>query len=188
MGEDGAAEVRAGEDGAGNDGRFFDTADFAEQLVARPADPTDNATPAGASTLAAALTTYTALSGRTAYREVAERVVAAAAGVIAKHPRYAGYAAAVAEAQLSGPYEIAVVGEPGEPGGAGELLDVAWGAAPPGAVVVAGAPDTPGVPLLEGRPLLGGVPTAYVCRGFVCDRPVTDPRSLAAQLSGAASR
>jgi len=167
---------------AGEAGKFFDTADFAEQLVARPADPTDNATPAGASTLAAALTTYTALSGRTAYREVAERVLAAGAGVIAKHPRYAGYASAVAEAQLSGPYEVAVAG------GAGELLDVAWRAAPPGAVVVAGAPDAPGVPLLEGRPLLDGVPTAYVCRGFVCDRPVTDPRSLAAQLSGAAGR
>jgi uncharacterized protein YyaL (SSP411 family) len=46
-------------------------------------------------------------------------------------------------------------------------------------VVVAGAPDLPGVPLLESRPLLDGTEAAYVCRGFVCDRPTTDPAGLA---------
>jgi uncharacterized protein YyaL (SSP411 family) len=52
----------------------------------------------------------------------------------------------------------------------------------PGAVVVAGAPDTPGVPLLAGRPLSGAAPTAYVCRGFVCDRPTADPAEVAAAV------
>jgi uncharacterized protein len=49
----------------------------------------------------------------------------------------------------------------------------------PGLVVVAGAPDQPGVPLLESRPLVHGGSAAYVCRGFVCDRPTTDPVRLA---------
>ena len=40
-------------------------------------------------------------------------------------------------------------------------------------MIVAGEPDQPGVPLLADRPLIDGAPTAYVCRGFVCDRPVT---------------
>ncbi len=164
------------------EGGFFDTADFAETLVARPADPTDNASPAGVSVLAAALTAYTALSGEPAYRDAAERALAKVSGVIGKYPRYAGYACAVAEAQLSGPYEIAVVGA------GAELLATAWRLAPPGAVVVAGVPDAPGVPLLADRPLVDGVATAYVCRGFVCDRPVTDARSLAAQLAGAPGR
>jgi hypothetical protein len=39
------------------------------------------------------------------------------------------------------------------------------------------------VPLLRDRPLVDGRPTAYVCRGFVCDRPVTDPAALAALLT-----
>jgi hypothetical protein len=166
--------------------KIFDTADFAETLVARPSDPTDNASPAGVSTLAAALTTYAALSGGTRYRSAAKQALTTVSGVIAKHPRYAGYAGAVAEAQVSGPYEIAVAAS--APDAGNELVAQAWRLAPPGAVVVAGAPDRPGVPLLGGRPLLAGVPTVYVCRGFVCDRPVTDARSLAAQLVGTASR
>lgn len=54
--------------------------------------------------------------------------------------------------------------------------------APPGAVVVAGAPDQPGVPLLAGRPFVDGKPAAYVCRGFVCQRPVTGVEELVVQL------
>ncbi len=157
-------------------GGFHDTADDAEALVVRPADPTDNATPSGLSAIAAALTTYAALTGQTRYREAAEAALATVAPVATRYPRFAGYALAVAEAQLSGPYEVAIVG------GVGDLVDTAWRYAPPGAVIVVGAPDQQGVPLLAGRPLLDGQPTAYVCRGFVCDRPVTDPADLVAQL------
>ncbi|MGH3495435.1 MAG: thymidylate kinase, partial [Sciscionella sp.] len=53
---------------------------------------------------------------------------------------------------------------------------------PPGAVVVAGVPDVPGVPLLAGRPLVDGAAAAYVCRGMVCERPVTSPAELTTAL------
>jgi uncharacterized protein len=160
-------------------GGFYDTADDAERLVTRPADPTDNATPSGLSATVAALTAYTALSGETRYREAAEAALATVAPIVDKHPRFTGYAAATGEALLSGPYEIAIVAEEGP---AGELLQAARQYAPPGAVIVAGVPDQTGVPLLRDRPTRGGAPTAYVCRGFVCDRPVTDAGELVAQL------
>jgi uncharacterized protein len=159
-------------------GGFFDTADDAEALVTRPADPTENATPSGVAALAGALTTYTALTGRVRYREAAEAALATVAPLAARHGRFTGYACAVGEAQLSGPYEIAVAG-------GGELAERAWRLAPPGAVVVAGPPDHPGVPLLAGRTMRDGAPTAYVCRGFVCDRPVTDPAELGVLLATA---
>jgi uncharacterized protein YyaL (SSP411 family) len=161
-------------------GGFYDTADDAEALVVRPADPTDNATPSGLSAIVAALTTYTALTGEPRYREAAERALATVAPIALRHPRFTGYALAVGEAQRSGPYEIAVA----DPARHGELVETAWRLAPPGAVVVAGEPDGPGVPLLEGRPMLHGRPTAYVCRGFVCDRPVTEAGELATLLRG----
>jgi uncharacterized protein YyaL (SSP411 family) len=170
-----SAVERFGDGGGG----FFDTADDAERLVARPADPTDNATPSGLSAMVAALTTYAALAGSSAHREAAEAALATVAPVMVRHARFTGYACAAAEAQLAGPYEIAVA--TADPGG-DELVRAAWRLAPPGAVVVAGPPDRPGVPLLAGRPLVDGGSTAYVCRGFVCDRPVTTPGELAAKL------
>ena len=163
---------------AGNGG-FYDTADDAERLVARPADPTDNATPSGLSSMVAALVAYAALAGQPRYREAAELALATVAPLIERYPRFAGYAAAVGEALLSGPYEIAIVtAEPDRD----PLLETARRHAPPGAVIVAGAPDQPGVPLLAGRSMLDGASTAYVCRGFVCDRPVTSAEDLLVQL------
>jgi uncharacterized protein YyaL (SSP411 family) len=161
-------------------GGFFDTADDAERLVTRPADPTDNATPSGLSAMAAALTSYAALTGEIRYREAAERALATVAPITASHARFTGYACAVGEALQSGPYEIAIVTDDpvGDP-----LVRTARRLAPPGAVVVAGAPDQPGVPLLADRPRRDGAATAYVCRGFVCDRPVTTEADLATQLA-----
>jgi uncharacterized protein YyaL (SSP411 family) len=49
--------------------------------------------------------------------------------------------------------------------------------------MVHGEPDAPGHPLLAQRPLVGGGPAAYVCRGFVCDAPVTDVAALTAALA-----
>ncbi|PZF84904.1 thioredoxin domain-containing protein [Micromonospora deserti] len=166
---------------AAPDGGFYDTADDAEQLVTRPADPTDNATPSGRSAIVAALVVYAALTGQTRYREAAEAALGTVAPIVARHPRFAGYAAAVGEALLSGPYEIAVVTEApaGDP-----LVAAAHRHAPPGAVIVAGRPDQPGVPLLADRPMVDGRATAYACRGFVCERPVTEVDDLVGQLAG----
>ncbi|WP_306215053.1 thioredoxin domain-containing protein [Actinoplanes sp. RD1] len=160
-------------------GGFYDTADDAEQLVTRPADPTDNATPSGVAALTAGLVAYAALSGETRYREAADKALETVGPLMAGHPRFAGYSATVAEGALAGPYEIAIVtDDPHDP-----LIATAQRHAPPGTVIVAGRPDQPGVPLLADRPLLDGKPTAYVCRGFVCDRPVTTPADLEARLT-----
>ncbi|MEU4624195.1 thioredoxin domain-containing protein [Actinoplanes sp. NPDC023801] len=155
-------------------GGFHDTADDAEKLVARPADPTDNATPSGASALCAALVTYAALTGETSYREAADAALATLGPLIEGHPRFSGYSATVAEAALAGPLEIAVATtDPADP-----LVEAVHRHAPGGSVIVVGTPGHPGVPLLADRPLTGGAATAYVCRGFVCERPVTTPADL----------
>jgi hypothetical protein len=96
----------------------------------------------------------------------------------------------VAEAAAHGPLQVAVVG-PAEGEGSGRrfaLRICAQHLAPGGAVIVAGEPDAPGVPLLADRPLLDGQPAAYLCRGFVCDRPVSTEVELAAALPPPATR
>ena len=161
------------------DGAVHDTAHDAPPLFSRPANRSDNAEPAGASALAGALLTLSALTGSPRHREAADAALAACGEVAAREPRFAGWALAVAEAAVAGPLQVAVVGRDER---AAELLAVVRGSVSPGLVHVAGDPDSPGVPLLTSRPLVGGGSAAYVCRGFVCDRPVTSAADLRAAL------
>jgi uncharacterized protein YyaL (SSP411 family) len=200
-------------------GGFHDTADDAEELIRRPWDPADGPTPSGPAAAAGALLTHAALAERTDHRAAADAALASLAPIVGSYPRAGGWAAAVAEAALAGPLQVAVVGnlpapvgtagrsadaglsagadaslpavaaagsaaEAGAavPGAAAELVRVARLGTSPGLVVVAGEPDLPGVPLLAQRPLVDGQAAAYVCRGFVCDRPSTDAGTLAAAV------
>ncbi len=168
-------------------GTFFDTASDGEPLVLRPQDPTDNATPSGRSAAAGALLTYAAHTGSGRHREAAERALWPAGALASRAPRFAGWALAVAEALVTGPLQVGIVGAPDDPGRAA-LWRVARASSLPGLAVVAGSPDTAasdGLPLLRDRPLLDGHAAAYVCRDFVCDAPTSDPAHLA-QLLGVA--
>jgi uncharacterized protein YyaL (SSP411 family) len=166
-------------------GSYFDTADDAESLLHRPREITDGATPSGSSALAGALLTASVLATpeRAArYAEASAEAVTSVGALAGRHPRFAGHWLAVAEAALCGPLQVAVVGAADDPRRA-ELTRAARHAAPGGSVVLAGAPDEPGVPLLADRPLVSGGAGAYVCRGFVCERPVTTEPELAAALA-----
>ncbi|SHG54716.1 thioredoxin domain-containing protein [Streptoalloteichus hindustanus] len=162
-------------------GAFHDTAHDAETLVRRPSDPADNASPSGAASVAAALLTASALIGDDRagrYRDAAEQAINRAGLLAARAPRFAGHWLTAAEAAQHGPVQVAVVGA-GE--AAEALVTAARRALPGGAVLVAGQPDA--APLLAGRPLVDGAPAAYVCRGYVCHRPVTDAEALRAELA-----
>ncbi|CAM3028881.1 thioredoxin domain-containing protein [Saccharomonospora xinjiangensis] len=167
----------------GSPGAFHDTADDAETLVHRPSDPTDNASPSGASALAGALLTASALAGPDragAYRAACEEALRRAGALVAQAPRFAGHWLSVAEAMLSGPVQVAVVGSDAQD--RADLLTEAARNVHGGGVVLGGSPEADGVPLLADRPLVDGAAAAYVCHGYVCDRPVTDAESLARLL------
>jgi uncharacterized protein YyaL (SSP411 family) len=158
-------------------GRWFDTAADAERLVLRPADPVDGATPSGASLVTEALI----IAGHLApdgerYRRAAEQALAAHTWLLARAPRGASHWLALAEAAVRGPLQIAVACDRA----GSELLAEARVLAPGGAIVVGGAPDSS--ELLAGRGRVDGVDAAYVCRGPVCDLPVTTASELAAAL------
>ncbi|MFE7130751.1 thioredoxin domain-containing protein [Streptomyces sp. NPDC057638] len=168
---------------SGEDGAFYDTAHDAERLIRRPQDPTDNATPSGWSAAAGALLSYAAQTGSTVHREAAEGALGIVRTLGPKVPRFLGWGLAVAEALLDGPREIAVVrGADDDPRGR-ELHRTALLSTAPGAVVAVGAPDGDEFPLLRGRGLVEGAAAAYVCRGFVCRRPVTTVAALHGELS-----
>ncbi|RAV13910.1 hypothetical protein DQP55_09205 [Mycolicibacterium sp. GF69] len=160
-------------------GRWFDTADYAEALMVRPADPLDGATPSGASLIAEALLIAAHLSPADRaerYATAAEATLAAATPILARLPRSGGHWLAVAEAAVRGPLQIAVACDPAQ----SELLAVARRLAPGGAVVVGGPVNSS--ELLIDRDRVHGADAAYVCRGRTCDLPVTTAPELAAAL------
>jgi hypothetical protein len=172
---DGALERFVAEDGG-----FHDTAHDAEPLYLRPRNPADNAEPSGQSALAGALVAFGALTGSPTHLEAGRRATQAGAGLAVRDPRFAGWTLAVAEALTAGPLQVAVVGS----GTAADaLVAAARHSTSPGLVLVQGEPDAEGIPLLADRPLVQGHPAAYVCRGFVCDAPVTDPVALRQAVS-----
>ncbi|AGB25284.1 thioredoxin domain protein [Mycobacterium sp. JS623] len=159
------------------DGRWFDTADDAEQLMVRPADPLDGATPSGASSIAEALQLATHLAPHPErYAAAAEATLASATPILARLARSGGHWLAVAEAAVRGPIQIAVSCDPQH----SQLLSAARELAPGGAVVVGGPVDSSELLLDRGR--VNGADAAYVCRGRMCDLPVTTIAELTAAL------
>ncbi|MDA2962930.1 MAG: thioredoxin domain-containing protein [Actinomycetota bacterium] len=156
---------------------FFDTADDAPSLVGRPKSISDNAEPAGWLASANALLTYAALTGENNYRIRAEAALAKITPLIARAPRAIGWGLVAATALLDGPRQVAIIGPAGE--ASDELWHRAWKSTAPGAVIARASPNVnPTVGLLKNRPMVGDHPTAYVCRGFVCELPTTDPTEL----------
>lgn len=160
------------------DGIFYDTAGDAEALVWRPQDSTDNASPAGVSLAAEALTTLASVTGSARYEEAAEQALQASFAIADRAPRFVGRALAVAETIASGPLEIAVVGA------SADLLRTAMKDAPWGTALATGLPGSD-VPLLVGRGLVDGRAAAYVCQKFTCRLPVVLPEDLRRELNSA---
>jgi uncharacterized protein len=164
-------------------GRWFDSADDAESLLLRPADPLDGATPSGASSIAEALLTAAHLvdaKRADRYRQAAADTLQAHSALLAAAPRSAGHWLAVAESAVRGPLQIAVACESSR----SSLLADARRLAPGGAIVVGGAAGSS--ELLIGRDRVAGADAAYLCRGQVCDLPVSTAEDLASALTAPA--
>ena len=112
----------------------------------------------------------------TRYGEAAADTLLAHSLLLQRAARSAGHWLTVAETAVRGPLQVAVACD--DPGSA--LLSAARRMAPGGTVVVGGPMGS--MPLLEGRDRVRGADAAYVCRGRVCDLPVTGADELAAAL------
>jgi uncharacterized protein YyaL (SSP411 family) len=165
-------------------GGFFDTADDHEALITRPKDPQDNAAPSGGAMATTVLLRLAALTGEARYREAAERAIGTVRPYLERYPTgFAQWlvAATFAAAEVD---EVAVVGSLDDDA-TRALLAPAWSRWRPFQVLAAAPPDRASdsaVPLLHDRIAIDGRPTAYVCHGFACRLPVTEPDALAAEL------
>ncbi len=173
-------------------GGFFDTAADAPALVRRPRDPGDGVTPSGTSAAAHALLTLAALTGEPGLRDVVDATLAGQLPLARSSPRFTGWTWATIVAALAGPAQVAIVLPADAPAGAGtdaeDLHLAALRSTSPGLVVAVGREGASDVPLLAGRTAIRGTATAYPCRGFVCDLPVTATVDLSHTLGDVAAR
>jgi len=170
-----------------DDGGFHDSADDAEALVARPRGLQDNALPSGGAMAATVLLRLAALTGEGRYRDAAEAALTPVVAIAAQHPT--GFAQWLLAYQLaSAPIdEVAIVGDPDDPDTRALIEAATRRFRPDQVLAVSATPDDSAVPLLHDRARIDGRATAYVCRGFACQRPVTTPADLAAQLDAASA-
>ena len=163
-------------------GGFFDTGQHHETLITRPKDLQDNAIPSGNGMAVTVLLRLAALTGDGRYRDAAERALGLVAGVLGRYPGGFGQWLSALDFALADVVEVAIVGDPGDAATARLLGPVRAGFRPNVVVACAADPEASTIELLGSRLRLGGLPTAYVCRGFACRQPVTEPEALAAQL------
>ena len=164
-------------------GAFFDTARDAEELITRPRDVTDNAIPSGTSLAVELLLHLAELQEDSEYRRRAVFCLESLAEPMLRFPTAFGHLLGSADMELYGAIEVVLVGEKSVDYRALERT-VAERYVP--SLVLAGEGESRSmIKLLENRQPIAGKPTAYVCRGYVCDKPVTKPDELADQLERA---
>jgi uncharacterized protein YyaL (SSP411 family) len=167
-------------------GGFFSTAADAEELVERPKDMMDSATPSGNSMAAEVLLRLAVLTGEETYRERAAAILRKLVEPMAQHPATFGRLLSAADFFVGPVKELAVIGAKDQPE-TRALLAAARAAYHPNLVLAQAEPDDARaveLPLLAARPQVDGKPTAYVCENYVCRQPTTDPAALTELLKG----
>ena len=168
-------------------GAFFDTASDHEALIARPRDVTDNAVPSGTSLAVELLARLAELDHDVDARRRATYVVETLAEAMARYPSAFGALAAAADLLIHGAAELAIVGDVA----ADDFRALAAAASSvyvPSLVLAGGAPGSSPRALLAERPMVDGKATAYVCRNYTCDAPVTAEDALVRALAASHAR
>ncbi len=176
-------------------GSFYDTRADQDQLITRPSEVQDNATPSGSALAASALLHLAAYDERADWRSLAEEMLAAMQDMTVQHPTAFGFWLQGLDFALGPVRQIAVVG-PLAASDTQALLEEIWRTYRARTVVAAAespavaegtaaaegstVDDTPA--LLRDRGLIQNAPTAYVCQGFVCSLPVNTVEGLKQQL------
>jgi uncharacterized protein YyaL (SSP411 family) len=160
------------------DGGFFDTSSDHEELITRPKDIYDNATPSGNAVAADVLLRLALLTDNDKYRRAAQSVLELLREPMARYPLGFARSLNALDFLLGQPKEIAVVGDAAA-ADTEAMLRVVFEPFLPNRVVAGGSAA---IPLLEGRDMRDGQATAYVCEHYVCQAPTTDPEELRALL------
>jgi uncharacterized protein len=158
-------------------GGFFTTSSDHEALIGRRKEVGDHPIPAGQSAAALGLLRLAALSGEAAFADRARGVLALFGDPATSHPDSFAHFLRALDFDLSRTHEVALVGTD-----TSTLASTVRATFRPNVVLAGGPAGSTTPPLLDARTEVDGEPAAYVCEGFACQLPVTDPAALAAEL------
>ena len=165
---------------------FYDTGSDHERLIVRPRNIFDNAVPCGSSVAIETLLRLEVLTGQGEYKTRALAALRPMGDLMSRHPGGFGRFLCAHDFNIGPVVEVALLGASHE--SLRPLAAEVFGRFIPNRVVAGAAGADPatlaGLPLLEGRAPIDGQATAFVCRNYACELPVTDPAALAKQLGG----
>ena len=167
-------------------GLFHDTSMDGEDLVVRPRDPLDNATPSGNSLAVELLVRTSGFLGAEAYLLRAMAVLERLGPALLRYGPAFGRMLSAADRALADPVEVMVASR-GRSGGPAQdeltLIQAAFRVPRRNLVVTAaqGADSRPDRPFAGGG-MVGGAPTAYLCDGGACGPPIVDAAALRQEL------
>jgi uncharacterized protein len=162
-------------------GGFFTTSSDHEELIARRKDVDDHPIPSGNSSAALGLLRLAALTGEHEYEGHAVSVFRLFARVAARHPQAVAHLLRAIDFHFATVREVALV-SPEAGDGLDRLAAAVRSAYRPHVVLAGGAEGSERPELLRRRVAVEGRAAAYVCEGFACRAPVTEPAELVAAL------
>ncbi|HEX6165080.1 MAG TPA: thioredoxin domain-containing protein, partial [Vicinamibacterales bacterium] len=169
-------------------GGWFSTTGADPSVLVRMKEDYDGAEPAPTSVSAMNLLTLAHLTGERGYGDRAREAIASFGGRLEEMGRAVPFMAAALSAAIAEGEQIVIVG----PRNSGETAAL-WIAANkhyrPFSVITRVEPsELPALaehmPWTADMKMIDGKPTAYVCRGFVCDAPSTDPSVFSSRSLG----
>ena len=171
------------------DGGLFISPEHGEKLFMRGKDIYDGAMPSGNSVAAQNLLRLAGITANEEYREKALEIMDAFSGQIANQPYVYTHLLGALDFMMGPAFEVVICGDP-QAEDAMVMLDGIHKRFVPNKVLVF-RPNTEDcqeigklAPYTQGQSCLEGKATAYVCQGFTCQQPVTDPQTLFKILEG----
>ena len=165
-------------------GAFFSSAADDRSLVMRVKEDYDGAEPSGNSVAAMNLLRLAGFTNRAGFRESAEKTLAAFASRLAAAPSALPQMLAACEWLLGEPREIVLVGDRRDAGTEALLRALHSRFVPNRVVMLVDSPEArralaAGIPSIEFMEKVEGRASAYVCRNYACQLPVTESEKLA---------
>ena len=161
------------------EGRFYLRPEGQSDLIVRPKNESDGATPAPGSVMITGLLKMGRITGENSYLEAGEKGMKAVSGLVERFPESMTSALFAADYYLNDKVDIVIVGD-GEQRTA--MLEEIYRRFLPNRIIAIGDGRADGPAIFEGRRAAEGQANAFVCLNSVCQLPVSTVESLREQL------